>query len=121
MIGTHKPKIILEHKKVLTESSLKFAEFDNPDFIIMKEAIIAFEKIILAQIGKENKRESANTTYMNAVSDEDKKYLFKMINVLNSKFGTSDSEWFCAAETILNTLFNIRSRNSHEYAKLLIE
>lgn len=48
MIGTHKPKIILEHKKVLTESSLKFAEFDNPDFIIMKEAIIAFEKIILA-------------------------------------------------------------------------
>lgn len=58
---------------------------------------------------------------MNAVSDDDKKYLFKMINVLNSKFGTSDSEWFCAAETILNTLFNIRSRNSHEYAKLLIE
>ena len=30
-------------------------------------------------------------------------------------------EWFCAAETILNALFNIRSRNSHEYAKMFVE
>lgn len=56
-----------------------------------------------------------------AVSDEDKTYIFKMISVLNNKFGTQDSEWFCAAETILNTLFNIKSRNSHEYSKLFIE
>jgi hypothetical protein len=46
MIGSAKPKIITEHKKTLMEASLKFAEFDNPDFIIMKEAIIAFEKIL---------------------------------------------------------------------------
>ena len=30
-------------------------------------------------------------------------------------------EWFCAAETILNVLFSIKERNSHEYAKLVIE
>jgi len=35
------------------ESSLKFAEFDKPDFIIMKEAILAFEKVILT-ISKED-------------------------------------------------------------------
>jgi len=44
-----------------------------------------------------------------------------MISVINSKFGTQDLEWFCAAEAIMNCLFNIKSRNSHEYAKLLIE
>jgi hypothetical protein len=33
----------------LIESSLKFAEFDTPDFIILKEAILAFEKILLAK------------------------------------------------------------------------
>jgi len=46
MVGSSKPKILIEHKKTLVESSLKFAEFDNPDFIIMKEAILAFEKIL---------------------------------------------------------------------------
>ena len=81
----------------------------------MKEAILCFEKIVINQVEK-NKKD----VYM-AVSDEDKTYIFKMISVLNSKFGTPDSEWFCAAETILNTLFNIKSRNSHEYAKLFIE
>jgi hypothetical protein len=115
MVGTIKPKMILEHKDTLVKSSLKFAQFENPDFIIMKEAILCFEKIVINQVEK-TKRD----VYM-AVSDEDKTYIFKMISVLNNKFGTQDSEWFCAAETILNTLFNIKSRNSHEYAKLFIE
>jgi hypothetical protein len=44
-----------------------------------------------------------------------------MINIINNKFGTQDLEWFCAAEAILNILFSIKSRNSHEYAKLFIE
>ena len=112
MLGSSKPKVITDHKKVLMESSLKFAEFDKPDFIIMKEAILAFEKIILLQ-DKSEEQPSAN--------DEQKMYLFKMISVINNKFGTQDSEWFCATEALLNTLFNLRSRNSHEYAKLLIE
>jgi hypothetical protein len=44
-----------------------------------------------------------------------------MISIINNKFGTQDLEWFCAAETILNTLFNIKSRNTQEYAKLFLE
>lgn len=55
------------------------------------------------------------------MNEEQKLYLFKIISVIINKFGTHDLEWFCASETILNTLFNIKSRNSHEYAKLFIE
>ena len=44
-----------------------------------------------------------------------------MIKILVEKFGCSDLEWFCAAETIVNTIFNLKSKNSHEYAKLFIE
>ena len=36
-------------------------------------------------------------------------------------FGTDDTEWFCATETILNTLFNIKTRNQPEYAKSIIQ
>ena len=72
MIGTCKPKIIVDQKKTLMESSIKFAEFDNPDFIIMKEAILAFEKLFG---DKEN-------------TEEQKGYIFNMISIINSKFGT---------------------------------
>jgi hypothetical protein len=44
-----------------------------------------------------------------------------LLNVIISNFGTDDNEWFCAAETIINTLFNIKTRNSPEYAKHLIQ
>ena len=60
MIGSSKPKIIIEQKKTLMESSLKFAEFDNPDFIIMKEAILAFEKLFVEK----------------EITDEHKQYIF---------------------------------------------
>ena len=55
------------------------------------------------------------------ISDFDKSYIFKMTKVLGNTFGTNDFEWFCAAETVLNLLFNIKSRMSHEYAKLFLE
>ena len=80
MIGNCKPKIVIEHKKTLMESSMKFAEQEHPDFIIMKEAIIAFEKILITQ-SQQSKEEAV-------ISDEQKMYLFKMISVINSKFGT---------------------------------
>ena len=83
----------------------------------MKEAIIAFEKILVHQ--SQGKKQSADEQIV--ITDDQKVYLFKMISVINSKFGTVDSEWFCAAEAILNAMFNIKSRNSHEYAKLFIE
>lgn len=43
-----------------------------------------------------------------------------MFQVVIKKFGTEDLEWFCATETILNILFNIKARNSPEYAKYFI-
>jgi len=83
----------------------------------MKEAIISYELILKSQ----SKDKHADDTSMGSISDEQKMYLFKMITVITNKFGTNDLEWFCAAESILNCLFNIKSRNSHEYAKLVIE
>ena len=44
-----------------------------------------------------------------------------MIKVIGKNFGTQDLEWYCAAETILNSLFNLRQRVSHEQAKLFID
>ena len=44
-----------------------------------------------------------------------------MLNVLAKTFGTQDLEWYCAAETVLNTLFNMKQRVSHEQAKLFID
>ena len=44
-----------------------------------------------------------------------------MLNVVGKNFGTQDLEWFCTAETVLNTLFNMRQRISHEQAKLFID
>lgn len=44
-----------------------------------------------------------------------------MFTVLIRHFGTENLDWFCAAETILNTLFNIKTRNSPEYAKFFIQ
>ena len=55
------------------------------------------------------------------LEDQDKSYLFKMLHVLIKKFGTSDTEWFCAAETIINTFFDLKLRNSHEYCKIMLD
>ena len=44
-----------------------------------------------------------------------------MMQCLNDQFGTQDLEWFCAAESVLNIIFNIKSKSSHEYAKTFIE
>lgn len=43
-----------------------------------------------------------------------------MFTIVINRFGTDDLEWFCATETLLNTLFNLKSRNAPEYAKFLI-
>lgn len=44
-----------------------------------------------------------------------------MISIIGKNFGSSDLEWFCAAEAVLNTLFNTKQRNAHDYAKLFID
>jgi glucuronate isomerase len=55
------------------------------------------------------------------IGDQDKKYLFNLLQVVIKTFGTDDTEWFCATETILNTLFNVKTRNSPEYARTIIQ
>jgi hypothetical protein len=46
MIGTNRIEILIEHKDKLYDKSLAFAKFESPDYIIMKEAMLGFNKII---------------------------------------------------------------------------
>lgn len=80
----------------------------------MKEAILLFENILIEQSRKSKEVELK-------ISHNDKEYIYKLTRVLSQTFGTSDFEWFCATETVLNMLFSIKSRISHQYAKLFIE
>lgn len=54
MIGSSNPEILLKQKDALFEYSLKFAKFDKPDFILLKEALLAYEKIMIFQLAKQN-------------------------------------------------------------------
>jgi hypothetical protein len=56
-----------------------------------------------------------------AVSDSDRKHLYTLISRVVATFGTQDLEWFCVCEAVLNCLFSLKSRISHEYAKNLID
>ena len=47
MIGSSNIKVLIDQKKNLFEFSKNFAEFEKPDFILLKEALMAYEKIIL--------------------------------------------------------------------------
>ena len=69
---------------------------------------------------KSRKKKDKEKVSLQAISEDDKKYLFQLFGVIINTFGTDDNEWFCATETILNTLFNIRTRNAPEYAKFFI-
>lgn len=46
MMGSCRVEILLDQKAKLYEMSLKFAHYESPDYIIMKEAILAYEKIV---------------------------------------------------------------------------
>jgi hypothetical protein len=69
MIGANRVEILIQHKEKLYEKSLNFAKSEAPDYIIMKEAVMCFDKIIIAQIEKANNSPDALT-------ESDKKYLF---------------------------------------------
>ena len=112
MIGTSKIDVLIDQKDKLYEKSLTFAKYEQPDLIIMREAIMAFEKIIKHHVNVKKQAE---------ISEEDKKYLFSMMSIVGRNFGTTDPDWFCAAEAILNTLFATRARFAHEYSKLFLD
>ena len=46
MMGTQKVEILNTMKGQLLEKSLFFASYEQPDYILLKEAILAFEKIL---------------------------------------------------------------------------
>ena len=46
MMGSCRVEILLDQKEKLYEESLRFANYESPDYIIMKEAILAYEKIV---------------------------------------------------------------------------
>lgn len=46
MIGSSKIEVLLNQKENLYEYSLKYAKFDRPDFMLLKEALLAYEKLI---------------------------------------------------------------------------
>lgn len=46
MMGQKKISILTERKDKLYEAMLKYAKHDNPDFILMKEAVLAFQIIM---------------------------------------------------------------------------
>ena len=48
--------------------SLKFAIYESPDYIIMKEAILAYEKIVQHQISR--------VGLLDGVTENDKKHLY---------------------------------------------
>lgn len=81
----------------------------------MKEALLIYENLLGSLLAQHE-----GPGAFEAAGDLDKRYLFEMIQVTVKCFGTNDLEWFCAAETVLNTMFNLKSRMAHEYARLYI-
>ena len=117
MITTANPNKTVELKDKIQDQSLKFAEeFESPDFVLIKEALLIFECLL----SKTKLQVEGESPFDNA-SDKDKRYLFTMMMVLVKHFGTNDLEWFQAAEAVINALFNLKSRNSHEYARMFLQ
>jgi len=105
-----KSRLVFSLKNNLKTSSLEFADVERPNFVLFKEAINVFENIL----------KFTKTKFDDADMD-DRTYVFKMFKVLVRCFGTKDLEWFCAIESVINSIFNLHSVNGPQYAKLTIE
>ena len=112
MMGSNKIEILLNSKVPLYSTSLKLAQILRPDFIMMKEAILCFDKITQYQSENGDKQR---------VKETDLNYLTQMMAQVIRTFGTEDSEWYCATQTVLNSLFNLKSSFTHEQAKTFID
>ena len=80
---------------------MSFVNVEKPDFVLAKEAITIFDNI-----------QKYKKITFDSASKEEKSFIFKMILALSRCFGTQDLEWFCAAESIINCMFNLHSRNN---------
>lgn len=75
MIGSTKIEVLMRQKDILFEHALKFAKFNKPDFILLKESLLAYEKIMIHQIMKQSTEKDPNKKEI-TVSEADKKHLF---------------------------------------------
>ena len=105
-----KSKLVFNLKADLRKVSLEFGQVEKPNFILFKEAINVFENIL----------KFTKTKFDDADMD-DRTYIFRMFKVLVRCFGTRDLDWFCAIESVINSIFNLHSVNGPQYAKLTIE
>ena len=91
------------------QDSLEFSNRESPDFILIKEAALIFQHHM-----------STKESFDHA-SQPEKEYIFTLVSKVIQHIGTPDLEWFCAMESLVNTLFGLKSKNAHEYGRLLIQ
>jgi len=72
MIGTHKIEVLEKNKHALQESSLKFAAYERPDFLLMQEALLSYEKIM------QHQGRHVDST----VAEKDKEFIFNHLKVV---------------------------------------
>ena len=78
----------------------------NADFLLIREMIKAWEKIISLKKEHDPKK----------VDD----FIFKLMIHIIKQFGTDDVEWNCTAEQYLNTLFEIKQLKAYKKAELFL-
>ena len=44
-----------------------------------------------------------------------------MMELLEKNLGSEDTDWFCAAEALINCIFNLKDKRSHQFAKIFLE
>jgi hypothetical protein len=62
-----------------------------------------------------------STEAFNMLTEENTNFLSKMMALLENNLGTENTDWFCAAEALINCIFNLKDKRSKEYAKLFLE
>lgn len=82
-----------ERKSIMFEASLRFARDERPDFVLIQEALLIYEKVIAFTLSKKMKdtNERLSQSY---ISESDNKYLQTVMKILVRQFGTTDPEWY---------------------------
>ena len=84
--------------------ALKELKSHETDFLLVREQIKAWEKVVLRQKDKEK----GDT------------FLFSVMVELVKQFGTKDPEWNCVIEQFINTLFAVKQLKSYKKVELLL-
>lgn len=96
--------ILSKEEEQLKEMALKELKSHETDFLLVREQIKAWEKVVLRQKDKEK----GDT------------FLFSVMVELVKQFGTKDPEWNCVIEQFINTLFAVKQLKSYKKVELLL-